>query len=244
MVKDIKGEEFGYLDVRVEPQRVYVHEPIRVRIEFGVDAGLRRSPTSCPAARHATSTRGAGAVALPSSTAPRTCCRSPEPKNGVHVVCNHTLQSAEYDADHQREGRSYQSFVFERAFLPTRIGTLELSAPMLRYDVMLRQGRVGIFGESVGAENKNYYVYGKPIRSRCCRSPRPGGRAVLRRRGPLHRRRRRLDKDTVKLPGSVKLTFTVRGQGNLEFLRVPDLHSLPGLHKLGRPRSAAPTACR
>ena len=39
--KDLLGEELGWLDVQVEPQRVYVHEPIRVRIDCGVQQRLR-----------------------------------------------------------------------------------------------------------------------------------------------------------------------------------------------------------
>lgn len=233
VVKDIKGEEFGYLDVRVEPQRVYVHEPIRVRIEFGVDAGLRPVIDVVPGSRQRYIDFEVQAPWLSQLDGAETLPVA-EPQDGRIVVCNHTTQTAEYDPDHVRGGRRYQSFVFERAFLPTRIGTLELSAPMLRYDVLLRQGRVGIFGEMVGAENKNYYVYGKPCSIEVLPIPEAG------RPDPYYGAVGRfeveasLDKSSVKLGSSVKLTFIVRGRGNLEFLRVPELDSLPGLHKLGQ----------
>lgn len=38
----------------------------------------------------------------------------------------------------------------------------------------------------------------------------------------------------MRVGNSIKLTLTVRGQGNLEFLRLPELDVLPGLHKLGQ----------
>ena len=233
VVKDMLGEEFGYLDVQVEPVRVYVHEPIRVRVEFGVDAGLRYVTDVVPGSRQRYIDYEVQASWLTDLDGAESL-QVPDVKGGVPIVCNRSLQFADYDAEHLRGGRKYQSFVFERAFLPTRIGTFELAAPMLRYDVVLREGRLGIFGESVGAETKNYYVYGKPLKLEVLPIPEVG------RPNPYYGAVGRftveaaLDKDIVKLGGSFKLTFTVRGRGNLEFLRVPDLDALPGLHKLGQ----------
>ncbi|GAB4147316.1 MAG: hypothetical protein Fur0037_15490 [Planctomycetota bacterium] len=233
VVKDMKGEEFGYLEVRVQSERVYVHEPIRIRVEFGVDRGLRPVLDVVPNTRQRYIdyevqapwlSEMEGAVSLPVE----------DPPNGRIVVCNRTTQMADFDPDHERRGRRYNSFVFERAFLPTRIGRIELTAPMLRYDVLLREGRVGFFGETVGSETRNYYVYGKPLAIDVLPIPEEG------RPEPFYGAVGRfeidasLDRDDVELGASVKLKFSIRGQGNMEFLRVPPLESLPGLHKLGQ----------
>ena len=41
VVRDLRGEELGWLDAEIEPRRVYVHEPVRIRVEFGIQPGLR-----------------------------------------------------------------------------------------------------------------------------------------------------------------------------------------------------------
>ncbi len=230
-VKDLQGGEFGFLDVTVEPQRVYVHEPVHVFVEFGADAGLR--PVTDVHNRYRFVDfevqapwlqKLAGAVPI----------EVPDPENGTPVVLNRTLQTAGYESGAQRNGRAWHRFWFQKAFLPTRTGRIELPAPLLRYHVMLREGRTGIFGERVGAQSQNYYVYGKPVVIDVLPIPEEGrpepfyggvGRFTLEAS---------LDRSTVKLGASVKLTLTVRGRGNLEFLRLPELDALPGFHKLGQ----------
>lgn len=39
--RDLKGEELGWISVSVEPLRAYVHEPLRVHVDFGIQQGLR-----------------------------------------------------------------------------------------------------------------------------------------------------------------------------------------------------------
>lgn len=71
-------------------------------------------------------------------------------------------------------------------------------------------------------------------RSRSCRFPKQAARR--RDFGAVGRFQIQaaLDKDTVKVGSSVKLTLTVTGQGNFEFLRMPTIDELPGFHKLGQ----------
>ncbi|MGE3174753.1 MAG: BatD family protein [Planctomycetota bacterium] len=234
-VKELRGAEFGYLDVRVEPRRVYVHEPVRVRVEFGVDKGLRAvQDVASNRTRYVDFEVQAGWLSDMQGTEP---LEQPDPTGeSVPVVLNRALQRAEYDSAHERGGKVYNSFVFHKAFLPTRPGTLQLDAPLLRYHVQLTQGRVGLFGERVGAQTENYYVYGEPIALEVLPIPEAGrptpyfgavGRFALDAT---------LNTDTVKVGGSVKLVLRISGSGNFEFLRVPDLSTLEpmGLHLLGQ----------
>ena len=233
-VKELRGAEFGYLDVRIEKKRVYVHEPVRVRVEFGVDKSLRPMQGVAGRTRYFDFEVQAPWLTDFDGGEPL-----PEPDRGsdaVPVVLNQRLQFADYDGGMQRGGRTYNSFVFDKAFLPTRPGKLTLDAPMLRYDVQVREGQRGFFGEVVGGQSQNYYVYGQPIELEVLPIPEQGrptpffgavGRFTLEAT---------LDKDTVKVGGSVKLRLRIAGSGNFEFLRVPDLSVLErkGLHLLGQ----------
>ncbi len=228
-VKDLRGEEFGYLLVEPSATRVYVHEPIRMKVEFGVDAGLRPVlDRASNGARYVDFEVQApwltdleGAVVL----------TEPEPQgNRVQLVLNRTLQAGTYQQQHQREGRQWQRFTFERAFLPTRPGRLELAAPLLRYNVLVREGR----------QSENFYVYGKPLAVEVLPIPVEG------RPDPYYGAVGRftvdaqVDRDTVKVGGTVRVTLAIRGTGNLEFLRVPALDDLAGFHKLGQAESRKP----
>lgn len=234
-VKELRGAEFGYLDVRVEPRRVYVHEPIRVRVEFGVDKTLR--PMQGVAnnrvryfdfeVQAAWLSEFDGGEALP----------EPEPgSDSAAAVLNQRLQYAEYDSDHRRGDRTYNSFVFQKGFLPTRPGKLVLDAPMLRYHVQVREGRRGLFGEVVGGQSENYYVYGQPIEVEVRPIPEAGRPSPFYGAVGRFTLQAELDKDAVKVGGSVKLVLRIGGSGNFEFLRLPDLSTLEakGLHLLGQ----------
>ncbi|MCA8964189.1 MAG: BatD family protein [Planctomycetes bacterium] len=236
--KDLRGDEFGYLEVQVEPRRVYVHEPVRIRVEFGVQQKLRivedvfnmryRYLDVEVQAPWLDSFPGGEQLDVP----------APEGNRQI-VMLNRTLLYAAVDNDHLRDGQRWQQFVFEKAFLPTRLGRIELSAPMLRYQVLTGAQR-DVFG-GTRRQSDNLYSYGKPIELEVLPIPEAGrpdpyygavGRFTLDATA---------DRSTVKVGDSVKLTLTVRGRGNLEFLRLPPLDELPGFHKLGQkeaPRTA------
>ncbi len=236
--KDLRGDEFGYLDVQVEPRRVYVHEPVRIRVEFGVQQQLRivedvhnmryRYLDVEVQAPWLESFPGGEPIDVP----------APEGNRQI-VLMNRQLLYAAVDNDHRRDGQRWQQFVFEKAFLPTRLGRIELSAPMLRYQVLTGAQR-DLFG-GLRRQSDNLYSYGKPIELEVLPIPEVGrpdpyygavGRFTLDAA---------IDRSTVKVGASVKLTLTVRGRGNLEFLRLPPLDALPGFHKLGQkdaPRTA------
>lgn len=231
VVKDMKGGDRGYLDVQVTPRRVYVHEPIRVTVDFGVDAGLKpvldvandRSRYVDYEVQAPWLSRMEGAEALPAP--------SVAADQQIGVVKNRELQRAAFDGEHRRNGRQWNRFTWQQSFLPTRIGKLQLAAPLLRYNVLLREGQVDIFGGRRGQQTENFYVYGQPIEIEVLPIPEAGrpnpyygavGRFTLDAR---------LDKEQVKVGASVKLIVTIRGEGNLEFLRVPSLEGVPGFER-------------
>ncbi len=230
--KDLRGEELAWLDVKVEPRRVYVHEPVRIRVDFGIEPGLRlvqdRLNNGQPYSD--AEVQAPWLIDFPGGEP----IEQPRPAGDLCiVVLQRTPVLAARETNYEHGGARWNRYSFERSFLPTRIGTIELTAPMLRYQVLLREGQRDIFGGRRGAQAENYYVYGKPITLEVLPIPEAGrpvpyygavGRFTLDAR---------LDKDTVKVGNSVKLLLTVRGQGNFEFLRLPELGDLEGFHKLG-----------
>lgn len=228
-VKDLRGEEFGYLLVEPSAARVYVHEPIRLKVEFGVDAGLR--PVLDRASNGARYVDFEVQAPWLTDLEGAVVVKEPEPQgNRIQLVLNRMLQPGVYEQQYQREGRQWQRFTFDRTFLPTRPGKLELAAPLLRYNVLVRDGR----------QAENFYVYGKPLAVEVLPIPVEGrpdpyygavGRFTIDAQ---------VDRDTVKVGGTVRVTLAIRGTGNLEFLRVPALDDLAGFHKLGQTESRRP----
>ena len=231
--KDLRGDQLAWLDVQVEPKRVYVHEPIRIRVAFGIQSGVRvvQERLSNGQPYFDAEVQAPWLMEFPGGEP----IEAPRPDGDVCiVVLQRTPVYALREQNHERNGERWTRYVFERSFLPTRLGRIELSAPMLRYQRLVREGQPDIFGGRRGAQSENFFVYGKPISIEVLPIPEAG------RPTPYYGAVGRftidasLDKDTVRVGSSVKLTLTVRGDGNLEFLRLPPLDQLEGFHKLGQ----------
>jgi len=231
--KDLRGDQLAWLDVQVEPQRVYVHEPIRIRVAFGIQSGVRvvQERLSNGQPYYDAEVQAPWLLEFPGGEP----IEQGRPDGDLCiVVLQRTPVYAVRDQDHERNGDRWTRYVFERSFLPTRLGKIELSAPMLRYQRLVREGQTDIFGGRRGQQSENFFVYGKPISIEVLPIPEAG------RPTPYYGAVGRftidasLDKDTVRVGSSVKLTLTVHGDGNLEFLRLPALDELEGFHKLGQ----------
>ncbi len=237
-VKELRGAEHGFLMVRLDKQRVYVHEPIRALVELGVDKGLR--PVQDVAQDR---TRyidfEVQAPWLTQMDGAETLEGEAPPADNAPIVLNRTLQPSKYDAMHERAGKTYNRFTFQKSFLPTRPGKLTLDAPMLRYHVQLSEGRQNFFGERVGGQSQNFYVYGEPIVLEVLPIPEVGRPQPYFGAVGRFKMSASLDRDTVKVGSSVKSMLSITGSGNFEFLRLPDVSSWEqkGLHLLGQTES-------
>src|SRR5262249_245043 len=146
-VKDVRGQDLGFLKVKLQQTRVYVHEPLRVTFDYGIDASL--APVRGRAgngqlyydielqAPWLDAPEGAGLI---------------EGKQGqdhgggeAGVVGNQKLLEVTYDKGFQRQGRAYHRFLLERAYLPSRIGKQRLAAPMLRFQVQTGRNQRSLF---------------------------------------------------------------------------------------------------
>ena len=230
--RDLKGEELGWISVSVEPLRAYVHEPLRVHIDFGIQQGLRLVQDVFDRYRYLDvevqapwlkEFPGGEPIALP------------QPEGDVRlVVGNRELFRAFYKDGVERAGQKWQRFSFDRAYLPTQTGKIELPAPILRYHVLTREGQQDLFGRPRGQVSDNFYAFGKPITIEILPIPEAGRPTPYFGAVGRFQIQAALDKDTVKVGSSVKLTLTVTGQGNFEFLRMPTIDELPDFHKLGQ----------
>ncbi|MCB9876190.1 MAG: BatD family protein [Planctomycetes bacterium] len=228
---DIVGAEMGWLEVHVEPQRVYVHEPVRVRIDYGVLEGVPLVQDYAGRTRYLDVEVQANWLSEFPAGEP---IQLPKPSGDLRVVVvNRSLDYANFEGGAARAGKTWQHFTLERAFLPTRLGKVELPAAMLRFQVVQRQGRPDVFGRTRDALTKNFFVYGKPVELEVLPIPEQGRPTPFYGAVGRFQLDAALDRDAVKVGESVKLTLTVRGQGNFEFLRMPELGDLPGFHKNG-----------
>lgn len=231
--KDLRGQDLGWLDIGIEPKRVYVHEPIRIHVDYGVQQGLRlvqgRANTGQP--YYDVEVQAPWLKEFPGGEPIEV-----EPPAGErrYAVNNQFLQPVAFDGAYERSGQRWQRFSYDVAFLPTRIGKIELAAPQLRYNVLVREGQQDLFGGRRGGMTENFFVYGEPLSLEVLPIPEAGRPVPYYGAVGRFSITAALDRDTVKVGSSVKLTLTVRGQGNLEFLRLPDVDDLPGFHKLGQ----------
>ena len=231
VVKDLRGGDLAWIDVTVEPQRVYVHEPIRIRTEFGIQPGLRLVQDVYQRTRYLdvevqaswlSRFPGGERIALP------------EPTGDLRaIISNRELFAAEFDGKHLRDGKTWQRFGFDRAFLPTRTGKIELMAPTLRFHVVRSAGVPDVFGRPRGSQSENLYVYGKAVTVEVLPIPEAGRPTPYYGAVGRFAIRAELDRDSVVVGSSIKLQLVVTGTGNLEFLRLPECDDLEGFHKLG-----------
>jgi hypothetical protein len=232
--KDLRGEELGFVEVTVEPRRVYVHEPIRVAVDVGVQQGLRlvQGRASTGQGYYDVEVQAGWLDEFPGGET--MAMPAPAGSPALIVRGGNTLMQVVQDGEHERAGQRWLRFSFQRAYLPTRVGKLTLSAPLLRYHVVRPGGSPDPFGLRRGTMTEMYYATGKPVEIEVLPIPEQGRPTPFYGAVGRFQLSAALDRNQVKVGSSVKLTLTVQGSGNLEFLRLPELDALPGFHKLGQ----------
>ena len=226
------GESYGSLELKLSRQRVYVHEPIRFDVQCAVDRAL---------AVVIESTRGADYYDVSVDADWLTELPGAEPivgpetdtKDTVNIVLNRALQVVDSVAGPYEGGRSSNLFRFRKSFLPIRAGVRRLAAPVVRFSVDLG-GRRDPFSRFRTRNVRQFLITGEPVEFEVLPLPSEG------RPDPYYGAVGRfsisaaLDKRTVMIGGSVKLTLTISGEGNTRYLQAPDLPDIPGFHMLGQ----------
>jgi len=221
--EDLVSKELSWLKVDIEPKRVYVHEPVRVTINFAVEQGVRLAQEFHERRRYLVIAVVADWLAkFPAGET----IDLPQPRGDLRaVVCNDELSLANYQASFEYKGQRWHRFTMERAFLPSKIGVFELPAPELRFHA-LRNSRYG-------GKVEKYGIRGEPLKIEVLPIPEVGRPSPYFGAVGRFTITAAVDRDRVRFGESFKLTLTVRGQGNFEFLRLPELQDLEGFHKRG-----------
>lgn len=224
--EDLVSKELSWLEVELEPRRVYVHEPVRVKITFAVQQGLRLAQDFHERTRYLVIAVVADWLEnFPVGEA----MEIQQPRGDLRVVvCNEDLSLAKFVGNFERDGQRWQRFELERSFLPSKVGKVVLPAPELRFHAVRHTAR-----PVRGGQVDKYGIVGEPLEFEVLPIPEEG------RPSPYYGAVGRfditaeLDKDRIKFGDSFKLTLTATGQGNFEFLRMPELDDLAGFHKRG-----------
>lgn len=221
--EDLVSKELSWIDVSVAPKRVYVHEPVRVSIDFAVQQGVRLAQEFHERRRYLVIAVVADWLAkFPAGET----MEVPQPRGDLRaVICNEELSLANYQGGFQRNGQLWQRFSMERAFLPSKVGKFVLPAPELRFHAV-RNSRYG-------GKVEKYGIIGKPLEIEVLPIPEEGRPSPFFGAVGRFGITATLDRDRVRFGDSFKLTLTVRGAGNFEFLRMPELQDLDGFHKRG-----------
>ena len=233
-VKDLRGQEKAFLRITPSAKRVYVHEPLRFTVEYGIDDRMRLVQNRV---RNGTEYWEVEVVADWLDELEGAVVIEEEPKYdpAAWLALNGHLHRVEYTARYVVQSESYHKFGFEKAFLPSRSGKLSLSAPLLRFANETGKSRRGIFGERVPGRTENLYAYGEPLEVEILPIPSEGRPANYYGAVGRFSLSTRLDRQRVKVGSSLKLILTIEGRGNTEFLRVPELGQVEGFHLLGAP---------
>lgn len=234
-VRDLRGAEHAFLEVVSSARRVYVHEPLTLSFDYGVNNGLsfirkvyqRR-------VEYADIDIEAGWLDDLDGLVPIET-EADYPATEV-VALNGRPIEVDFSHTYEREGRTYHRFRFDRTFLPNRSGTLQLDAPMLRFAVSKGRPRRGFFGEVIEHNAENYFAYGEPLEIEVLPIPDAGRPTPYYGAVGRFAVAASLDRNRVKVGNSVKLMLSIEGRGNLEFLRVPELEDIDGFHVLGQKR--------
>lgn len=224
--EDLVSQELSWLEVELEPKRVYVHEPVRVKITFAVQQGVRLAQEFYERRRYLVIAVVADWLAkFPAGEA----IELPQPRGDLRVViCNEELSLATFVGNFERDGQMWQRFQMERAFLPSKVGKIVLPAPELRFHTLRHTTR-----PVRGGQIDKYGIVGKPIEFEVLPIPEVGRPSPYFGAVGRFDIKASLDKDRIKFGDSFKLTLTATGQGNFEFLRMPELDDLKGFHKRG-----------
>ncbi len=228
--KDLISQELSWLDVELEDARVYVHEPVRMKITFGIlrGVGLAENLAQTNAGQQRYFEVFLAADWLDKFPVGESMPIE-QPQGDVRLfVINRELARATFLGDYERDGKQWQSFQIERSFLPSKVGKVDLDAPTLRFSSMrYKRGRIR------GGQKDSFGITGNPISLEVMPIPEVGRPSPYFAAVGRFSIEAALDRDRIRFGDSFKLTLTVRGQGNLEFLRMPELSSLNGFHKRG-----------
>ena len=232
VVRDLEGAKFTYLDVTASRRRVYIHEPLEITLVAGAEQGLRLVREAVRGQRYYLvkfeadwlDKAGFGELVDAGDR------RGGQP-NQIPLVVNDHLEFAALDEGVMREGKRYNQFTIRRELRPTEVGTFTLDAPILRTSVEQGSVRRTVFG--VQREQKPLFAYSKSLPVEVVPLPTEGRPANYSGAVGRFSISSSVDRPELRVGDAIGVSLMLRGSGNFDYMRVPELDSLPGFHRLG-----------
>ncbi|MBK8975357.1 MAG: BatD family protein [Planctomycetes bacterium] len=237
-VRDDLATKYAFLDVSIEPRRVYVNQPIDVRIAFGVDERVPVATT--------TVATPSGFVDVPliqlqipwlddvEGTVKVGSAQADQPPRSLPAVVNGVAQNVPGETGLQRNEQTWRRYVLDRRLLPTRPGELEVGAQELQVSVTSGRRRFGMFMEPLQRDTEQLSLRGDAIRIEVLPLPDAGRPASYTGAVGSFTLSASVDRSALRVGDTLRLTLRVAGRGNVEFLELPHVDDVPGYHVLGR----------
>jgi len=206
IVRDIRGEDLGYLEVRASTTKVVEGQPFTLEVRFGWDASNRFNYGNLSLPWWDALP---GAIDLESARP----TLNPQPFTVNERI---EIQAQELEPTAKR-----RNFMVTRTYLPVRSGKLVFPTSFLEFGLYERNRRGLLFGRTEKTES--HFVRAEPFTLDVVELPTEGqpfdfSGAV----GTLDVRASADTRDVV-VGDSIKLTVDWTGAGNLEFFEAPDL---------------------
>jgi len=230
-VRDVAGSKFAFLEVEIPRESYFVHEPIRVKVRVGLDHSVTSNTIQLQLV-------APWLDAMP-GTVPMERAASPN-SQAIQFPVNEEMAEAARGEPRTRDGRTFDTFVFERAFLPNRVGAIELAAPVLRFRYATRT-RPGFFGEREVEAAETAFVYGDARKLAIEPIPEAGRPPSFTGAVGRFRVAAEASPRELRVGESLKLDFRIEGEGNLAFVEPPRLDALEGFHLFGTTEQKTPT---
>jgi hypothetical protein len=158
---------------------------------------------------------------------------APPPGRRVTFAVNQTQAEGRAASEVERDGRVFLLYELERAWLPGKLGTIELSAPFMRFRYATRF-QSDFFGERVAVDRQEAFVYGVPTTLQILPIPDEGRPATFSGAVGQFRITAEATPRQLKAGESIKYKVAIEGAGNIEFFEPPKLEPLEGFHVFGR----------
>lgn len=216
VVRDVQGADLGYLEIRPSATRVIEGQPFTLEIRFGWDA---ESAFDFAELRLPWWDELSGVIELEPGREPK----GADPVGKARVNGSVAVEVFA-DGTREREGRSFRSLVIQKAYLPSRPGSLDFGESFLEFGQEEPRG-FGFFQERARRRD-SYFVSAPAFTVDVIALPTEGQPFDFGGAVGAFITRARVDTRDVTVGDSLKFTVEWTGAGNLQFFDAPDLARL------------------
>lgn len=229
----------AFVEIRAQPETVFVEQLVRLTIRFGVEGEFLRHnllqlfmrPLDVPVQLELPWEAGLpGALPL----------ELDEEASGANALVPHPsfalgeeIVRAARSQEETRAGATWVVFELERGLLPLAPGRLEIPAPVLHFAFATRFDQDLVSG-AVPLDRSMAVVQGAPLVLDVVPLPAEGRPAGFINAVGSFTLAVQAEPRELEAGDTLKLVLSIEGQGNLAHLEPPRLDDLSGLHLLGK----------